>query len=187
MLQITPPRATTLMIALATLTACGSDSTGPRFDAPTETAVVTAPVSSNAIDREDATVPYSFVVFASCANGGEGEVLQVSGEMRYSGHWLTSKEGQRLHSVVVSTFTGSAVGWESGDVYDVETREISQSNSDYGTDGIPDSGEELQRIALSLTNRVSGAVIEIVLVGRFVQTATGEFVLSGWDGSTRCN
>jgi hypothetical protein len=174
------------MIALATLTACGSDSTGPRVEPPTEDSLITASVSSNAIDRENATVPYSFVVFASCANGGQGEVLQVSGEMRYSGHWLTSAEGRRVHSVVISSFTGSAVGWESGDVYDVETREIAQSNSNYGTDGIQDSGEDLQRIALSLTNRASGAIIAIVLVGRFVQTATGEFVLSGWDGTTRC-
>jgi hypothetical protein len=154
MLQITTRRATTLMIALAALSACDSDSTGPRVEAPVEASLIKASIQANAIDRGDATVPYSFVVFASCANGGEGEVLQVSGEMRYSGHWLTSKDGQRAHSVVVSSFTGSAVGWESGEVYDVETREIVQSNSDYGTDGIPDSGE---------------------------------FVLSGWDGTTRCN
>jgi hypothetical protein len=68
----------------------------------------------------------------------------------------------------------------------VETRGITQGNVAYGDDGIPDSGEELQRTQLRLTSRTTGAVFDIVIVGRFVQLPSGEYVLDSWDGVARC-
>jgi hypothetical protein len=163
--------------ALATFAAC---------DAEPFASAVSASASANTIDHSEATVPFSFVVFASCANGGEGEVLQVGGELQYKGHWITTTRGQRQHYVTVASFTGSAVGWDSGEAYDVVTREFSQGNSAYGNDGIFDSGEELQRTRLRMTSRVTGAVFEVVLAGRFVLTPTGAVVLDEWDATTRC-
>lgn len=175
------------VIALATLAACDAEPLAPRAESPVRASDFITTASGNVISRDDATVPFSFVQYTSCANGGQGEVLQVSGELQYTGHWITTTQGQRQHNVTIASFTGSAIGWESGEAYDVLTREVSQSNSDYGTDGILDSTEELQRIRLSLTSRATGATFEIVLVGRFVQTPAGAFVLDGWEATTRCD
>lgn len=187
MLRVKLQYAVTLAIALATLAGCDAEPLGPRAESPVRASAATSTASANTIDRDEATVPFSFVVYASCANGGQGEVLQVSGELQYRGHWITTTQGERQHDVVIANFTGSAIGWDTGDVYDVVTREVSQSNNAYGNDGILDSGEELQRIQLRLTSRETGAVFDLVLVGRVVQTPTGEFVLDGWDGTARCN
>jgi len=179
--------AATLMIAGATLTACDTEPFAPRAESSVRAAAVSTAASANTIYSDEATVPFSFVLYASCANGGEGEVLQANGNLQYKGHWITTTQGQREHHVLVASFIGSAIGWESGEMYDVATRELSQGNTAYGNDGIPDSGEELQRIDLRLTSRQTGATFEVILVGRFVQTPTGEFVLDGWEATTRCN
>jgi hypothetical protein len=187
MLHLNLRYAATLVIAAATLAACDAEPIAPHTQTLVRTSAVTTTASANTISRDDATVPFSFVVFAACANGGQGEVLQVNGNLQYKGHWITTTQGQRQHYVLVASFTGSGIGWDSGEEYDVVTREISQGNTAYGTDGIPDSGEELQRIALRLTSRETGATFDVVLVGRFVQTPTGEFVLDGWEARTRCD
>jgi len=71
-------------------------------------------------------------------------------------------------------------------VYDAETHELSQDNTAEGTDGILDSGEQLQRVQLRLTSRATGAVIDIVLTMHFVETPNGEYVLGDWEGTSRC-
>ena len=179
-------RIAPLAIGLSALTACSSDAPlAPRSEpAARASALKTAP--SLDMSREQATVPFSFVVYTSCANGGQGEVLSANGQLQYQGHWSTSNDGQRHHSALVERFVGAAIGWETGEQYDIATREHSQSNIDEGTDGIQDSGEELQRTQLRLTSRTSGAVIDIVLTSHFVETPTGEFVLDGWDARSRC-
>ena len=78
----------------------------PNAESPVSASAVSASASANTIDHSEATVPFSFVVFASCANGGEGEVLQVGGELQYKGHWITTTRGQRQHYVTVASFTG---------------------------------------------------------------------------------
>lgn len=180
-------RIVALAIAAATITACTADAPlAPRSEATARISKLAPITSVPQMYRDEATVPFSFVVYASCANAGQGEVLQASGELQYKGRWATSNDGQRHHHVVISRFTGSATGWESGEAYDVITRDLSQGNIAEGTDGIQDSGEELDRVQLRLTSRVTGAVIDIILTGRFVETAGGEFVLDGWDAKTGC-
>ena len=169
------------MLAMATLTACDAGPLAPRSSPP-----ATAAASTNIISRDEATVPFNFAMYASCANGGQGETLGAIGSMQYRGHWISTTQGTRQHNVIVTRFTGTATGDDTGDVYDITTREISQSNNAYGTDGILDSGEELQRVSLLLTNRATGASFTIVLTGRFVQTPAGDYVLDGWTGTARC-
>jgi hypothetical protein len=185
MFRVTRQRAATLAIALATLTACDAEPMSPRTDSQLSSSTTT--VAANVIYRNDTTVPFSFVVYTPCANSGEGEVLQVNGQLQFRGQWTTSAQDQRNHYVVVERFIGSAVGWETADEYDVETRAISQGNVAYGDDGILDSGEDLQRTQLRLTSRTTGAVFDIVIVGRFVQLPSGEYVLDSWDGTARCS
>jgi hypothetical protein len=88
--------------------------------------------------------------------------------------------------VVALRFVGSAIGSDTNEEYDIATRELSQGNIAEGTDGILDSGEELQRAQLRLTSRATGAVIDIVLTMHFVETPTGEYVHDGWDARERC-
>jgi hypothetical protein len=179
--------AAALLIALASLTACDATPLAPRAEAPVLAASsITSTPSGNIVSRDATTVPYGFVVYASCANGGAGEVLGVAGTLQYTGHWITTTQGQRQHNMTISSFTGLGTGEDTGEQYDVLQRDLYQTNTDYGTDGIPDSAEELQRFRVRLTSRLTGAVFNLTIVGRFVQTATGEFVLAGWDGSARC-
>ena len=180
-------RIAPLALAAAALAACTPDAPlAPLSDAPARVATFTPTASRAQISRERATVPFSFVVYASCANGGEGEVLQANGELEYSGRWFMSNDGQRHHGALVERFTGSAVGWDTGEAYDVTSREHSQDNISEGGDGIPDSGEQLERIQLRLTNRATGAVIDIVLSIHSVETPAGEWVRDGWEARTRC-
>ena len=184
MLQATLRRAAALVIALATLAGCDAQPLAPHAATPALGPAATAARSPN-IYRYDATVPFAFDVHSSCANGGQGEELGATGELHYRGHWITSASGQQAHYAEVVAFTGSAVGEESGEVYDIATRELSEGNIDYGTDG-PHPGEERQRMRLELTSRATGAVIRMVLEGRYVQTGTGEFVIYGSDATERC-
>jgi hypothetical protein len=178
-------RAATVMVALAALAACDNSPVGPVAESIDRAASVSTP-SGNIISHQSGTSPFSFVLYASCANGGQGEVLGAHGTLEFKGQFVTTSGGQRQHNAVVTRFTGVATGWDSGDVYDVVQRENIQSNIDYGSDGIPDSGEQGERVQVRLTNRATGGVIDVVLVGRFVQSANGEYVLSGWQGTARC-
>jgi hypothetical protein len=177
-------RVAPIAIAVAALSACNSDAPLAPERAPLARASATTPSLEKS--QEQATVPFSFVQYASCANGGQGELLWANGELSYRGQWATSNDGQRHHTVVNLRFVGSAIGTDTGEEYDVVTRELSQGNIAEGTDGILDSGEELQRTQLRLTSRATGAVIDIVLTMHFVETPTGEYVQDEWDARTRC-
>lgn len=179
--------AATTIVALASLAACADSPIAPVSPSAASIAGAAPNASNNVITRDAQTVQSSFVVYASCANGGQGEVLQVNGTLEYRGHWITTNNGRRQHNVNVSRFTGVATGWETGDVYDVAQRDKLQSNIDYGDDGIQDSGEQLERIRTRLTSRATGAVYDITLLGRFVETPNGDFVLNGWTGWARCD
>jgi hypothetical protein len=188
MLGITLRRAAALTITLATFAACDDAPSAPRIETPAHASALAAAASaaaSAAPVREGATVPFAFVVYAPCANNGQGEVLQAYGQLTYQGTWLTT-EGERYHHALIESFTGSATGWESGETYDVQTRELAQGNTTYGNDGIPDSGEDMQRIQMRLTSRATGMVIDIVLTAHVVQIPSGEYVLDGWEGTARC-
>jgi len=178
-------RLAPIAIAVAALSACNSDAPLAPELAPIARASATT-ASLDQKSREQATVPFSFVLYASCANGGQGEVLSATGELSYRGQWSTIKDGERHHSVVALRFVGLATGSDTGEEYDIVTRELSQDNIAEGTDGILDSGEQLQRTQLRLTSRATGAVIDIVLTMHFVETPTGEYVHDGWDARARC-
>ena len=180
-------RVAALGIAAAALTACDSDrSVAPLNQASSRVSALSPATAAPQAYRDAGTVPYSFVVYAGCANGGQGEVLQVSGELQYKGHWTTSQDGQRTHHSVIERFTGVGIGWDTGEAYDVAMREHSQGNITDGADGIQDAGEDLDRTQLTLTSRTTGLVIDITLTGRFVETPNGEFVRDGWEAKARC-
>jgi len=185
MFQTTLQRAAALVVVLLTLAACDAQPTAPSADSAMRASAVSSNASS--VYRTSGTLPTSFVVYASCANAGTGEVLQVSAQVEFWGQWVTNPRGERVHHVFNASYTGSAVGWDSGETYDVVSREFSQGTIDYGNDGIPDSGNEKQRVRVELTSRATGAVINIVLTSRFVQAATGEFVVDVSDATIRCN
>lgn len=180
-------RIAALGVAAAAVTACDSArSVAPRNQQPPRVSAMTPASAAPQLYRDEATVPYSFVVYAGCANGGQGEVLQVAGELQYKGHWTTSQDGQRTHHALIERFTGVGVGWDTGEAYDVAMREHAQGNITDGTDGVQDAGEDLERTQFTLTGRATGLVIDITLTGRFVETPNGDFVLDGWTAKARC-
>jgi hypothetical protein len=181
MLKVIFQRAAAIVVALASLAACDAQPLAPAQELARPGAG-----AANIIYRDAATVPFTFVVYASCVNGGAGEVLQVEGEMEYTGHWITTNGGERQHNIVHASFAGSGTGWDTGEVYDIVSREFWQNNTAYGSDGIPDNEESLQRLRLRATNRATGSVFQLMLVGRVVQAANGEFIIDGWDGKARC-
>jgi len=185
MLHTTLKRAAALLVTLVALAACDSQPTAPAADATMRAAAVNSNAAS--VYRTSGTLPTSFVIYTPCANAGQGEVLQVNTQVEYSGQWVTNPRGERVHHIFKANYTGSAVGWDTGDTYDVVTREWLQGALMYGSDGIVDSGNEKQRVRVELTSRMTGAVFSIVLTSRFVQSATGEFVVDVIDATTRCN
>jgi len=188
MLGITARSAAALTIALATLAACDAAPTGPRSETlapPSALAGAGSVATSVTPVREGATVPFTFVQYASCANGGVGEVLQADGQLTYEGTRLVTV-GERYHYEFILSFTGTATGWDSGETYDIASREVDHGGMVYGDDGILDSGDLLQRVQLRLTSRTTGMVIDIVLAAHFVQAPTGEYVLDRSEGTARC-
>jgi len=188
MLGNTARRAAALTIALTLLAACDSMPTGPGFDTPARTSTLTAAGSAAASAapwREIATVPFTFGVYAPCANGGAGDVLSASGQLAYQGTRVVTAD-ERNHYAFLVKFTGTAIAESSGETYDIQSREVDQGSLAYGDDGILDSGEDFQRVQLRLTSRTTGEVIDIVLDVHFVETPTGEYVLGGWEGKARC-
>src|SRR5262249_11169312 len=128
MLQVKLRYAATLLIALATLAGCSEEPVAPRLEAPSSASATTRLASTNASWTDSATVPFTFVQYTSCANGGQGEVLSVNGTMQYNGRWNLTAKGERLHTIIRAEFTGTGTGGDTGDVYDVVTREFTQSN-----------------------------------------------------------
>src|SRR5262245_19937224 len=180
-------RVAPLAIAVAALTACTVDSPlVPQRQSFASASTSSQTPSLDRMYRDEATVPFTFVLYAPCANAEQGEVLSASGQLQYQGHWTTSADGQRHHYALVERFIGTAIGGDTGDLYDIATREHSQGNTNDGTDGIQDSGEELQRVQMSLTNRATGVGMDITLVGRFVETGDGRWVFDDWTGKSRC-
>jgi hypothetical protein len=179
-------RTASLAGALALFTACNAEPFAPHAESAVRSDAAMAAASETVVTRDEGTVPASFLVYVPCANGGEGEVVHGNGQLQYRGHWITTTHGQRQHNFTLGTFTGSATGWETGEVYDVSTRDLFQTNTYYGDDGILDSGEELQRIRIRLTSRATGAGMYVVITGRFVLNPAGEYVVDSWDGTSRC-
>jgi hypothetical protein len=188
MLGITARNAAALTIALTLLAACDAVPTGPGSDTPARVSTLTAAGSAAASAtpwREGATVPFTFGLYAPCANGGAGEVVDATGELTYQGNRVVTA-GERNHYALLLSFTGTAFGWDSGETYDAQSREVDQGSMAYGDDGILDSGEDFQRLQVRLTGRTTGSVLDVVLDVHFVETPTGEYVLGDWEGTSRC-
>jgi hypothetical protein len=188
MLGNTARNAAALTIALALLAACDTSPSGPGFETPARASTLTAAGSASAAAapfREIATVPFTFGLYAPCANGGAGEVVDATGQLTYQGTRVVTV-GDRNHYAFLVTFTGTATGSESGETYDAQSREVDQGSMAYGDDGILDSGEDFQRLQVRLTGRTTGEVIDIVLDVHFVETPTGQYVLGDWEGTARC-
>ena len=178
-------RAALTILALAGAAACDAELLLPTAAAP---AVAEAASATRAVYHADETYGYGFLLHASCANGGQGEDLWASGQVTLKGVFggkETSPGTARTHAAYTAIFTGTAVGQTSGDQYDVASREITQATEAYD-DWTLASGEEQVRQRVRLTNRATGAVIDLALVGRWVQTPTGAWVVDKWEATARC-
>ena len=188
MLRITARNAAALTIALTLLAACDAVPTGPGSETLAQASALTSAGSaaaSAAPFREIATVPFTFGLYAPCANGGAGDVVYATGQLTYQGTRVVTA-GARNHYAFLVRFTGTAIAETSGETYDAQSREVDQGSMAYGDDGILDSGEDFQRLQVRLTGRTTGEVIDIVLDVHFVETPTGQYVLGDWEGKARC-
>ena len=187
MLGITGRTVAALTITLATL-ACDAAPSAPGAHSgarPSALAASGAAATSVIPVRQGATVPYTFGLYLPCANGGQGDWVDIDGQLTFQGTYLQTVN-DRAHHQLIQTFTGTATSEVTGETYDVRSREVDQGSQTYGDDGILDSGQDFQRLQVRLTNGTTGAVVDVVLSVHFVQNATGEWVLGGWEGTARC-
>jgi hypothetical protein len=178
-------RAAFSLLALTGLGACDAELLLPVADAPATAEAAAG--KSNIVWRGESDYGYGFLVYASCANGGQGEALWASGQVHLEGVWGgNNPEHLRTHDHYIATFTGTAVGQTSQDVYDVTSRAISQQNDGYDAEWALESTEQVARERLRLTSRTTGNVIDLMLAGRWVQTPKGDWVVDTWEATARC-
>jgi hypothetical protein len=178
-------RAALSLLALTGLGACDAELLLPAADAPATAEAAGA--KSNIVWRGENDYGYGFLVYASCANGGQGEALWASGQVHLQGLFGgNNPEHLRVHDQYVATFTGTAIGQTSQEIYDVTSRDISQSNEGYDADWALTSTEQVDHERIRLTSRTTGQVIDLMIAGRWVLTPTGVWVLDGWEATARC-
>lgn len=168
-----------LTLVASTLGACTLDQpVAPSPAAASGTpAYVAAAGSTDDGFRFDNRFPITVRVTSDCAAGGAGERLDISGEIHVRGHLYYTHGGTRRHSHLTGTFTGIAVGYTTGDVYDASSREHEQYSTKDGDDGIADAGTAHYRGRTTLVHRQTGAQIVAETTVRFVQAADGRILL----------
>lgn len=102
---------------VAFITACGDQPLAPRSDAP-DLVVTPATTTSSAIrDGGVETYPYAWLTYIECARGGEGDLLQLSGEVVFRWHSVRTPAGNWTGGDISVVHQGTAVSLIDGTVY----------------------------------------------------------------------
>jgi hypothetical protein len=121
-------RAATIAVAALTAACSTTDSTAPR------TTPASARRSVSAAAPSDATISRLIdrYVWVSCANGGAGETIHVTGDLRYDVHTTQDATGV-IHFNVKSNTSGlTGVGTTSGTFFrGMMAEHINSSAADY--------------------------------------------------------
>ena len=119
-----------IVIAIAALTtACSSsDSVGPVSPLGTSH----RPASADVIGSTNVTRSIEQYVWVSCANGGAGETVRVTGDLRYDVHRTQDSSGVYHFSIKSNTSELTAVGLTTGTVFrGVMTERVNSRAEDY--------------------------------------------------------
>ena len=119
-----------IVIAIAALTtACSSsDSVAPVSPLATVRRTLSADVTGSANVRRS----IDQYVWVSCTNGGAGETLRVTGELRYDVHRTQDSSGVYHFSIKSNTSELTAVGLTTGTIFrGVMTERVNSRAEDY--------------------------------------------------------
>jgi hypothetical protein len=104
-------------VALITLlTACGDPPVAPTSDAPNRVSL-NASQSGAIRDSGVDTYPYAWLAYVECARGGQGDLLQLSGEVVYRWHFVRTPGGNWTGGDIAVVHHGTAVSLTDGTVY----------------------------------------------------------------------
>ena len=104
--------------ALVTLlTACGDPPSAPTADAPNRGTSLNASGNGAIRDSGVETYPYAWVAYVECARGGEGDLLQLSGEVVFRWHSVITPGGNWIGGDISVVHQGSAVSLADGTIY----------------------------------------------------------------------
>lgn len=118
MLRQLARRSPIVPAALVTLlTACGESPVAPTSDAPNRRVSLNA--SENGAIRYSGveTYPYASLAYVECARGGEGDLLQLSGEVVFRWHSAGTPGGNWTGGDMAVVHQGTAVSLVDGTVY----------------------------------------------------------------------
>jgi hypothetical protein len=171
MLQVKLPYAATLIIAVATLAACSAEPVAPRLESTATASTLSRPASANAAAANSRQIDRS--VWVSCANGGAGEAIHVTGDLRYDVHQTQDATGV-IHLNIKSNTSGlTGVGTTSGTSFrGMMAEHITSRALDYLNEDVRTS-DMIRFVAPG-----SGAAYALMVTSHFI-VDQGDYVL--WD------
>jgi hypothetical protein len=108
-------RSPLMAAAFVVLTACGDQPLAPQPDAPVAVSLNAASgaIVNNGVDA----YPYGWMAYVECARGGQGDLLQLSGEVVFRWHSVRTPGGTWIGGDIAVVHQGSAVSLTDGTVY----------------------------------------------------------------------
>lgn len=104
----------TTFVVVGLLLGCGDAARGPTGP---DASVLGAPVSAASTVTTNEFVPFSLIAFVPCANGGAGELVEVSGTLHILTHTTISNSGNVHGKVHFQPQGAKGVGQTTGDTY----------------------------------------------------------------------
>lgn len=109
------PMVATALVAL--LTACAEQPLAPKSSASELALSLDASTNGAIRDSGVETHPYSWLAYVECARGGEGDLLQLSGEVVFRWHSVRTPAGNWTGGDISVVHQGRAVSLVDGTVY----------------------------------------------------------------------
>lgn len=104
-------------VLVALLTGCGDQPFAPTADAPNGGPSLNAVGNGVIHDSGVETYPYAWITYVECARGGEGDLLQLSGDVVFRWHSVRTPGGNWTGGDISVVHHGSAVSLGDGTIY----------------------------------------------------------------------
>ena len=102
---------------VALVTACTDQPLAPPSDGPAFVVSPGAAAGSAIVDSGVDAYPYSWFAYVECARGGQGDLLQLSGEVVFRWRFVRTPAGNWTGGDMAVVHQGTAVSLNDGTVY----------------------------------------------------------------------